>query len=170
MNQKPAARITLVVAACAAALAASACWYGRPADQPTLQRFTEPVATGTFVVEPRNYKMFKVVVNDSMTNPRLEGTFSATGARNDIEVTLLDDAQYANWQNRRRFEAAYESGRVTNGTLGIDLPAGPGTWWVVFSNRFSLLSNKAVVADVQLCYDRLQANDSRQRQRGRYRE
>jgi len=167
MDRTPLTRTSAFVIALAAAIAASACWYGKPEVNPD-KGLSEPIATGTFVVEPRNFKMFRAVVSDGMANPRLEGTFSATGARNDIEVTVLDDMQYQNWQNRRRFEATYESGRVTNGTIGVDL--APGTWWLVFSNRFSLLSNKAVTADVALCYDRAGGRrDSRQRQRGRYR-
>jgi len=162
MHRTPVARFALVILVAAVALAGSACRYGRTATAPVVQQHTDPIATGTFIVEPRTYKMFKIVVADGMTKPRLEGTFSATGARHDIEVTLLDEANYANWQNRRRFEPVYESGRVTNGTIAVDLPAAPGTWWIVFSNRFSLVSNKAVVADVKLCYDSLATSrDSR---------
>ena len=112
-----------------------------------------PVVTGSFVVEPRTYKDFKVVVPSGAKNPRLEGTFSASGARNDIEVTLLDAQQFLNWQNRHKFNAAYDSGRVTAGKIHVTLPPEPGTYVVVFSNRFSFISNKAVVADLKLQYD-----------------
>jgi hypothetical protein len=112
-----------------------------------------PVVTGSFVVEPRTYKDFKVVVPTGAKNPRLEGTFSASGARNDIEVTLLDAQQFQNWQNRHKFDAAYDSGRVTAGKIRVALPPEPGTYVVVFSNRFSFISNKAVVADLKLQYD-----------------
>ena len=70
------------------------------------------------------------------------------------EVTLLTEAQFANWENSRTFEATFASGRVTTGNIAVALPATPGTYFVVFSNRFSIFSNKAVTADVQLRYHR----------------
>ncbi len=119
-----------------------------------MQRFADAVVNGAFVVEPRTFKPFKVVVAPGMANARLEGNFTATGARNDIEVTLLTESEFANWQSRRTFLPVYVSGRVTAGKIAVDSALAPGTYFVVFSNRFSLLSNKAVVADVQLRYDR----------------
>jgi hypothetical protein len=141
-------------------LAASGCYGGGsgsdldyPAKAPITYNLTEAVVSGAFIVEPRTFKPFKITLTPGMTNARLVGAFSATGARNDIEVTLLTEAQFANWQNRDKFEAAYASGRVTSGKIEVSLPGGPGTYYVVFSNRFSIISNKGVTADVQLVYD-----------------
>jgi hypothetical protein len=143
-------------------LASAGCYGGSkdldfPAKSPTTYNLTEAVVSGAFIVEPRTFKPFKITLTPAMTNARLEGSFTASGARNDIEVTLLNEAQFANWQNRQRFDAAYVSGRVTSGKIAVTLPAGPGTYYVVFSNRFSIISNKAVTADVQLVYDRNQS-------------
>ena len=140
-------------------LAAAGCYGGSkdldyPAKSPTTYNLTETVVSGAFIVEPRTFKPFKITLAPGMSNARVEGNFTASGARNDIEVTLLNEAQYANWQNRQRFDAAYVSGRVTSATIAVTLPAGPGTYYMVFSNRFSIISNKAVTADVQLVYDR----------------
>jgi hypothetical protein len=143
-------------------LATAGCYGGSkdvdyPAKAPTTYNLTEAVVTGAFIVEPRTFKPFKITLAPGMTNARLHGTFTATGARNDIEVTLLNEAQFANWQNRQKFDAAYVSGRVTSGTIAVTLPPGPATYFVVFSNRFSIISNKAVTADLQLVYDRSQS-------------
>ena len=143
-------------------LAAAGCYGGSkdldyPAASPTTYNLTETVVSGAFIVEPRTFTPFKITLTPGMTNARLEGSFTASGARNDIEVTLLSEAQYANWQNRQRFDAAYVSGRVTSAKIAVTLPAGPGTYYMVFSNRFSIISNKAVTADVQLVYDRDQS-------------
>ena len=113
-----------------------------------------PIINGSFVVAPRTFKEFKVVVPSGARNARVEGTFSATGARNDIEVSLLEEHQFLNWQNQTKFTTTYDSGRVTAGKIRIDLPAEAATYVVVFSNRFSWLSNKAVVADLKLQYER----------------
>jgi hypothetical protein len=140
-------------------LAVAGCYGGSkdldyPATSPTTYNLTETVVSGAFIVEPRTFKPFKITLMPGMSNARVEGSFTASGARNDIEVTLLNELQYAHWQDRQRFDAAYVSGRVTSGKIAVTLPAGPGTYYMVFSNRFSIISNKAVTADVQLVYDR----------------
>jgi hypothetical protein len=151
MHQK----ITVAVASLVVALVTSGCWYSKPTVAPAFQAVTEPIVNGSFVVGPRTFTPYKFVVTTGMWKPRLEGTLTAQGARNDIEVTVLDETQFTNWQNRDTFKAAYESGRVTDTKLNLELPETPATYYVVFSNRFSLMSNKAVTANVQLCYDRV---------------
>ena len=141
----------------AAALVMSGCYRSGPHYRPpdraaAAQAMSTVVVSGSFIVEPRNFKPFKVVVAPEMANACVEGTFTASGANNDIEVTVLEETQYLNWQNRHMFEAAYESGRVTAGKLKVELTDTPGTYFVVFSNRFSIVSNKSVVADVKLQY------------------
>ena len=141
----------------AAALVMSGCYrrgpnYGPPDKAAAAQAMSTVVVSGSFIVEPRTFKPFKVVVAPEMANACVEGTFTASGANNDIEVTVLEETQFLNWQNRHKFEAAYESGRVTAGKLKVDLAETPGTYFVVFSNRFSIVSNKSVVADLKLQY------------------
>jgi len=139
-----------IVFATAAALVMSGC-YSFGAKQakfvprpPTL----EPVVSGSFDVDARSFKPFKVVVAAGAMNPQLEGTFSATGRNNDIEVLLLEESQFLNWQNRHKFTATYESGRVTADKIKMVLPPEPATYYMIFSNRFSLISKKAVAAEV----------------------
>jgi len=108
------------------------------------------IVNESFVVAPRNYKPFKIEVPEGTTRARVEGTFSASGANNDIEVLLLDEHQYLNWQNSHHFKAVYESGRVTADKIAADLSAEPATYYMVFDNRFSMMSNKGVVADIKL--------------------
>lgn len=119
---------------------------------PTIQHGSQDVLGGSFIVEPGKYKVFNVAVTAAMKYPTVEGTFTASGGNNDIEVFVLDESQYMNWQNGHKFDATYSSGRVTAGKLNIQLPQEPGTYYVVFSNRFSYITNKAVVADVKLHY------------------
>jgi len=134
---------------------ASAC-YGKKTVSTTAQGpyQIEPIVNGSFIVEPRSFKPFKVIVAPGSVNPRLEGTFTASGANNDIEVMLLEASQFQNWEQRNKFTVAYQSGRVTSDKLAIPLPPQEGTYYVVFSNRFSLISNKAVVADIVLHCDK----------------
>ena len=122
--------------------------------QQPARRLAETIVNASFVVEPRTYKSFKLVVGPGAGHPRLEGTFTASGANNDIEVMVLEESQFRNWENRHNFTAAYESGRVTADTIRLELPPSPATYYVVFSNRFSIWSNKGVVADVKLLFER----------------
>ena len=125
-----------------------------PPVAPVVQQLLDTIIDSSFVVPPRTFKPIEVVVAAAMSNPRLEGTFTASGANNDIEVLLLDELQFSNWQNRLPFRSVYASGRVTADKLRIDLPSEPGKYFVIFSNRFSIWSNKSIVADLKLRYDR----------------
>jgi hypothetical protein len=122
------------------------------APNSTIQHGTQNVS---FIVEPGKYKSFAVAVTAAMKHPAVEGNFTASGGNNDIEVFVLEESQYLNWQNGHKFDATYNSGRVTAGKLKIQLPQEAGAYYVVFSNRFSFITNKAVVADVKLQYDQL---------------
>jgi hypothetical protein len=61
--------------------------------------------------------------------------------RNRSCLAGAQEAQFKNWESRDTFDAAYESGRVTDTTLNVELPETPATYYLVFSNRFSLWSN-----------------------------
>jgi hypothetical protein len=137
---------TLIVVAALNMVGCYGARYRAPATAPHFYT----IASGSFVVQPRTYTSFKVNVPEGTTRARVDGRFSASGANNDIEVLLLEEHQYLNWQNAHRFRAAYESGRVTADKLAVDLPAEPATYYMVFDNRFSMLSNKGVAADVNL--------------------
>lgn len=89
----------------------------------------------------------------SATSVKVEGTFTASGgAGNDVEVFLLNDDEFVNWQNGHAVHTLYNSGRMTQGTLNAVLPPGAGTYHLVFNNKFSLLSPKAVRASIRLRY------------------
>jgi hypothetical protein len=142
------------VALAAMALTVAACGAKSYRTAAAADPWSQPVVSGSFVVNPRSYTPFKIVVENGMNNPRVEGTFSASGANNDIEVLLLEESQYLNWQNRHQFRAAYQSGRVTADRLKVELPTEPATYFLIFNNRFSLISNKGIVADLKLRCDR----------------
>src|SRR3954453_859357 len=63
------------------ALAISSACYGKKAVNTTAQGpyQIEPIVNGSFIVEPRSFKPFKVTVAPGSVNPRVEGTFTASG-------------------------------------------------------------------------------------------
>ena len=83
---------------------------------------------------------------------KLQGHFTATGGSgNDKEVWLVTEDGFTNWQNGHAATTFYNSGRVTQDALNASLP-GTGTYYLVFDNRFSLLSKKEVEVKGALTY------------------
>jgi len=81
----------------------------------------------------------------------MKGHFTASGgAGNDIEVFVVNEDEYTNWQNGHPTKALYSSGKVTQDSINLTLPAEAATYYVVFNNKFSLLAPKAIEADIDV--------------------
>ena len=72
--------------------------------------------------------------------------------RDDIEVFVMTQDDYVNWQNGHTVNTLYNSGKVTQETLNVTLPTDAGTYCLVFSNKSSWLTPRAVQANVNLTY------------------
>jgi hypothetical protein len=117
--------------------------------QPRTQMLTDTA----FTLSAAQYQYIRFSVPKGATSVRVQGTFSASGGLGkDIEVYVLTEDAFVNWQNRHPVGALYTSGRITQGTLNVGLPSDAGSYDLVFSNTFSLLSPKAVQANVRLQY------------------
>lgn len=124
------------------------------APQPTVLSRTVTITDTAFTVAALNGIHFPFQVPPGATSVRLEGTFSATGGgSNDVEVYLFTNDEYVNWRNRHAVNTLYNSGRITQDTLNINLTSNPGAYVLVFSNHFSLLSPKAIRASIRLHYN-----------------
>lgn len=120
-----------------------------PTPQPRVMNLVDTA----FTLSAEQGMQWNFTVPPSATDVRVEGTFTASGGTgNDVEVYLLNDDEFVNWQNRHAVNALYNSGRMTQGTLDAGLPSGAGTYHLVFSNKFSLFSPKAVRASIRLHY------------------
>lgn len=87
------------------------------------------------------------------TNVRVEGSFAASGdAASDVEVYVLNDDDFVSWRNGQSVNALYKSGRRPRGILHAVLPVGAGTYHLVFNNKFSLSTPKAITANIRLRY------------------
>lgn len=103
---------------------------------------------------PLGSKAYKFVIPVGATAPVLQGHFNATGGGgNDVEVWVMNDDEYVNWQNKHSVTSIYNSGRITQGTVNISL-AQPGTYYLLFNNRFSFVSPKAMQDNISLTYRR----------------
>jgi hypothetical protein len=118
------------------------------------QPHTATITDTAFTVAALTGLHYKLTVPPGATSVRVEGNFSATGGfSNDIEVALFSDDEFVNWQNHHPVTALYSSGRITQDTLNVNLPPGAGTYYLVFNNKFSLLTPKAVRASLRLHYN-----------------
>jgi len=65
---------------------------------------------------------------------------------------VLTEDGLTNCQNGHSATPLYNSGRVTQDSVNIALPSDAGTYYLVFSNKFSLLTPKAVQTNITLTY------------------
>jgi len=121
-------------------------------DVAQTQIATKPICQpAAFTVAARASKTCTFTIPSTIRAARLVGHFTATGGpRNTIEVWVLDDDSFVNWQNAHQVHALYNSQKVTTGTIGLFLH--PGTYHVIFNNSFSVLTPKAVEANMALEY------------------
>jgi hypothetical protein len=115
---------------------------------------TDVVSNAEFALSAAQYRYIRFEVPQNASVVRLEGTFSASGgAGNDVEAYVFSNDDFVNWQNRHPVRTFYNSGRVTQGTLDVTLPAIAGTYYLVFNNNFSLLSAKTVQTSIRLHFN-----------------
>jgi hypothetical protein len=124
-----------------------------PIERLTKQQHTTTLANPSLKVNALNFAYFKLDVPAGATSVLVHGNFTASGGLgNDVEVFLLSESDFVNWQNRHDAKTFYNSGKVTVGTLNVNLPSDAGTYYLVFSNRFGLLAQKSVRVDAALTY------------------
>jgi hypothetical protein len=103
-----------------------------------------PVVQDTFAVPPGSAKWWMFTVPVGMSG-RVTGEFHARGGSgNDIQAAITDE----NGANGHAGQFWYHTDKVTTDRLDVRL--GPGTYYMVFSNRFSAFSSKSVSANIYL--------------------
>jgi hypothetical protein len=121
------------------------------APQPRL--YTQNMGDKAFTANAGGAQYFIFEAPAGAFNVNLKGHFAATGGTgNDIEVYLLTADDLVNWQNGHTVHTLYNSGRVTQETVNVTLPNDAGKYCLVFNNKFSFLTPKAVQADITLTY------------------
>jgi hypothetical protein len=109
-----------------------------------LKKRYESTSTNSYQVSPGQLQYRTFQVDGGMSDAYLKGSFTASGGMgNDIKALVLNAENYLNWSNGHDCRTYYNSGQVTAGSFSVVLP-GPGTYYLVYDNRFSLLSTKNV--------------------------
>ena len=117
--------------------------------EPTGQ--SKAILDGNITVESDEYVDFTFNVNtETMHNVRVVGWFMACGgAQNDIDVLILNDIDFINWDNLHEVEAVYKSGKITIAEMDVPI-ADSGDYHLVLDNSFSEFTSKNVSAQVYL--------------------
>ncbi len=123
------------------------------APQPQPQLHAQSTGNVAFTIAAGGTQMYKLTVPTGAFNVNLKGHFQAAGGSgNDVEVYVMNEDEYVNFQNGHSASPYYNSGKVTQDTLNLNLPSDAGTYYAVFSNKFSILTAKAVQANLSLQY------------------
>ena len=108
---------------------------------------TQTVTPESFPVKPRSFSYYKLIVPPGATEVKVSGWFSVSGGEGqDIEVYLMSDDAFVGWQNGYTGDTYYRSSGTAPGTVEAPLPAGTGTYYLVFDNRYSAKTARAVRA------------------------
>lgn len=126
----------------------------------------QTILDSPFSVTAHNFRYYKFDLPEGSMNVSIVGQFTASsdkkagtskpastdGVDNDVEVYVLSEPAFAVWQNGYATSTVYESGRVSQGSMQAELPAGAGVYYLIFSNKFSSKTSKNINASVLLRY------------------
>lgn len=114
---------------------------------------TVNIVNGLITVNAGNYEHYQFYVPSGATNVQVQGSFTASGGSgNDVVVLIMDSTDFINWQNGHQVSVYYDSGQLTTSSFDVSLPSGSGTYYLVYSNTFSIISQKNVNTQANLSY------------------
>lgn len=118
-----------------------------PAPQlPPVQSSGTQIANGLYKIPPGKYQYFTFTSSCTGT---LSGSFAAQAALgNDIIAYVMDQSSFSQYSSGSSASTYYNSGKVSSASFHISL--GSGTYYIVLSNTYSMLSTKTV--DIQAYY------------------
>jgi len=108
--------------------------------------------SNTINISPSSFEYLRINVPSSAKDATLSIYFIVQGGSgNDIRCYVMDPTSFVNWENNQQSYFMYNSGQVTTAKATIILP-GPGTYYIVFDNTFSVFSYKIVNYTITLSY------------------
>jgi hypothetical protein len=108
------------------------------------------IVNQAFTLKAGQFMSYKFTIPKSSGGGTVTGNFVASGGGDDIYVVITNETGLTNIKSGNNYRAYYDSGKVTTDDININL--GPGTYYIVFSNGHSLLTPKAVNADISVAY------------------
>jgi hypothetical protein len=116
------------------------------------QQTESSVVQSTFQVEAAKANSIQFKLSAYYRDGRVAGNALAKGGSgNDIRVLILTEQQFQVWTRSTHPQALYDSGQRQSVVLSVPLN-DPGTYYVVFDNRFSARSAKNIQADIRFVH------------------
>lgn len=135
----------------------------------------QTILDAPFTVGAHTFRYYKFSLPEGSVNVAIVGQFSAANvesrvvtsgkaaakdkekdkagdSENGIEVSVLTEPAFTVWQNGYATSSIYDSGKVVEGKIQADVPAGAGIYYLVFNNKFAPKTAKNVHAAVVLRY------------------
>jgi len=133
------------------------------------------ILDSSFSVGPHTFRYYKFALPEGSVSVAVVGQFNSaaesqtpgnrkgvaidktdrnklSAVDHNIEVYILTESAFTVWQNGYETSTLYESGRIAEGSVQADVPAGAGIYYLVFSNKSSPKISKTVHASVVLRY------------------
>jgi hypothetical protein len=104
-----------------------------------------PIVSDKISVEAGHYVYWSFQVPQGQYD-LVQGRFPVIAGR-DVEAYIFDRDGFENFSNGTKAKTWYNSGRVTVDSPNVALK--PGQYYLVFSNKFSLVTNKLVEVDIR---------------------
>ena len=105
------------------------------------------IVNTAFTVKAGDAKYWNFQVGSAGAN--VVGRFRAEGGSgNDIKCLILDADSFENWRNGHRVRTYYNSEKITVANINVNLLQGE--YVLVVDNTYSVLTNKAVTANVEI--------------------
>jgi hypothetical protein len=105
------------------------------------------IVNTAFTVKAGDAKYWNFHVGSDGAN--VLGRFRAEGGSgNDIKCLILDADNFENWRNGHRVRTYYNSEKISVANINVNL--AQGEYVLVFDNTYSVLTNKAVTANVEI--------------------
>jgi len=104
---------------------------------------TKLVCETSFTIPAHDSKTCTLERPAGFSKVRLTGQFTATGGPGiTVDVWVMNDPQFTNWQQQHSLSAMYRSQKVAQGTINVFL-VNPGKYHVVFNSDTSPTTIKA---------------------------
>jgi hypothetical protein len=113
------------------------------------QAQSQHIVNQAFSLKAGEFSSYKFTIQNS-GGGRVVGNFVASGGGDDIFVVITNESGLTNIKSGNNYKAYYDSGKVSADDIDVNL--SPGTYYIVFSNAHSMLTPKAVNADISVEY------------------
>jgi hypothetical protein len=149
-----------------AILVAAVLWVSI-SDNPVAQEMRElagvkqdqTIVAATFSVGAHTFRYYRFSLPEGTANALVVGEFKSTAANpagtsddNSIEAYILTESGFTAWRTGTATNSLYHSGIVAEGLVHSDIPPGAGIYYLVFSNKSSPTTPKAVHATMRVRY------------------